>query len=200
MFRKLLILSVLLIGTFTVRINAAPPTNVDLRNVNKNVVDDIATYSEILRVQEATKKVEDSPKKTRKVPRKKIILEHLPTKLDSPDVFKPVEKTFDVYNNHLIVTATAYTSHVDQTDDTPNIAAWGDRLSEGMKAIAVSRDLLDVYGMTRGTKVKIKGMPDEYLVLDKMNKRWKKKIDVYMGMDKSKAFAWGSRKVQINWD
>lgn len=45
-------------------------------------------------------------------------------------------------SNNLRVTATAYNSHSSQTDSTPNIAAWGDRLRPGMKAIAISRDLL----------------------------------------------------------
>jgi hypothetical protein len=42
----------------------------------------------------------------------------------------------------LRVTATAYNSLPGQTDNTPDLAAWGDRLRPGMKAIAVSRDLL----------------------------------------------------------
>lgn len=111
--------------------------------------------------------------------------------------FKPEEKSF---RRSLVVTATAYTSHVGQTDSTPNIAAWGDRLKSGMKAIAVSRDLLNVYGLKHKQKVRIKGLKGEYLVLDKMNKRWRKKIDIYMGMDKRKAFRWGRRKVEIQWN
>lgn len=104
------------------------------------------------------------------------------------------------YSKSLRVTATAYTSHVNQTDSTPNIAAWGDRLYPGMKSIAVSRDLLKVYGLKHGQKVRIKGLEGEYAVLDKMNKRWKKKIDIYMGMNKRKAFKWGRRKVEIQWN
>ena len=49
----------------------------------------------------------------------------------------------------LKVTATAYTSDPNETDSTPNIAAWGDQLKIGMNVIAVSRDLL--------TKSKLKG-------------------------------------------
>lgn len=104
------------------------------------------------------------------------------------------------YSNRLHVTATAYTSHRNQTDSTPNIAAWGDRLHPGMKAIAVSRDLLKIYGLKHGQKVRIKGLSGEYAVLDKMNKRWRKKIDIYMGMNKRKAFQWGRRKVEILWN
>ncbi|MCK5725648.1 MAG: 3D domain-containing protein [Thiotrichaceae bacterium] len=99
----------------------------------------------------------------------------------------------------LAVTATAYTSHVGQTDSTPNIAAWGDRLHPGMKVIAVSRDLLNKYGLKHNSKVKIRGLSGEYLVLDKMNRRWHKKIDIYMGKDRKKAFRWGHKKVVIEW-
>lgn len=99
----------------------------------------------------------------------------------------------------LKVTATAYNSLPAQTDSTPDIAAWGDRLKPGMKAIAVSKDLLKQYGLTRGTKVKIKGLDGEYVVLDKMHPRWRKKIDIFMGKDRRKALRWGKRKVTIHW-
>ncbi len=99
----------------------------------------------------------------------------------------------------LRVTATAYNSLPAQTDNTPDIAAWGDRLRPGMKAIAVSRDLLKKYGLKHKDKVKISGLEGEYQVLDKMNKRWKKKIDIYMGKDRRKALKWGRKNVTIQW-
>ena len=96
----------------------------------------------------------------------------------------------------LNVTATAYNSVSAQTDSTPNIAAWGDRLKPGMKAIAVSRDLLKM-GLKRGSKVKISGLPGEYVVLDKMHHRWSRKIDIYMGKNVRAAKNWGKRRVTI---
>lgn len=99
----------------------------------------------------------------------------------------------------LTVTSTAYNSLSSQTDSTPGIAAWGDRLRPGMKAIAVSYDLMKVHGLTRGDKVTISGLPGEYTVLDKMHPRWRKKVDVYMGKDVRAAKRWGKRKVRINW-
>jgi len=96
----------------------------------------------------------------------------------------------------LKVTATAYNSVRAQTNANPSIAAWGDRLKPGMKAIAVSRDLLRM-GIGHGTKVKISGLPGEYVVLDKMNKRWTRKIDIYMGKDIQAAKNWGRRAVTI---
>lgn len=98
------------------------------------------------------------------------------------------------------VTATAYTSHVAQTDSTPFLAAWNNRLIPGMKIIAVSRDLLSAYGMRNGTKVRIAGLPGIYRVRDKMNKRYRKRIDIYMGLDRKRALRWGRRSVKIYWD
>ncbi|MEA3434815.1 MAG: LysM peptidoglycan-binding domain-containing protein, partial [Campylobacterota bacterium] len=97
----------------------------------------------------------------------------------------------------LRVTATAYSSHKGQTDKTPFLAAWNNRLRPGMKAIAVSRDMLTRYGMKNGTKVRIAGLPGYYRVKDKMNKRYRKRIDIYMGLNKRKALRWGRRSVVI---
>lgn len=99
----------------------------------------------------------------------------------------------------LRVTATAYTSHGSQTDKTPFLAAWNNRLRPGMKIIAVSRDMLTKYGMRNGTKVRIGGLPGYYRVRDKMNKRYKKRIDIYMGLDRRRALRWGRRSVVIYW-
>ncbi len=98
----------------------------------------------------------------------------------------------------LKVTASAYTSSVGETDSTPNLAAWGDILEPGMKSIAVSRDLLEM-GLTHNQEVRIEGFDGTYRVLDKMNKRWKKKIDIYMGNDVKAARQWGKQEVVIYW-
>lgn len=99
----------------------------------------------------------------------------------------------------LRVTATAYTSHANQTGGSPFVAAWGTRLHPGMKIIAVSRDMLGKYGMRNGTKVRIAGLPGFYTVRDKMSKRFRKRVDIYMGMDRRAAFRWGRRSVVIHW-
>ena len=98
----------------------------------------------------------------------------------------------------MTVTATAFNSVEEQTDDDEETAAWGDRLKPGMKVIAVSRDLLAM-GLTRNKKVRIDGLPGEWRVLDKMNARWKRRIDLYMGEDEDAAWEWGVRKVTIRW-
>lgn len=98
----------------------------------------------------------------------------------------------------LVVTATAYTSNLGETDSNPSIAAWGDTLKPGMRAIAVSRDLIKM-GLSHKKEVRIDGLKGTYIVLDKMNKRWKRKIDIYMGVDVEKAKEWGKRKVKVYW-
>jgi len=98
----------------------------------------------------------------------------------------------------LRVTATAYNSVSHQTQGDPSLGAWGDRLRPGMKAIAVSRDLL-AQGLQRGSRVRVDGLEGEYLVLDKMPGRWRRKIDIYMGNDVAGARDWGRRKVTIRW-
>jgi 3D (Asp-Asp-Asp) domain-containing protein len=98
----------------------------------------------------------------------------------------------------LEVTATAYNSLPGQTHGDPTLAAWGDRLEPGMKAIAVSRDLIEL-GLGHGVAVQIEGLPGEYRVLDKLHKRWTKRIDVYMGVDKQAALEFGKRQVWISW-
>ena len=97
------------------------------------------------------------------------------------------------------VTATAYTMEESETKKgNAGLAAWGDQLEPGMKVIAVSRDLISK-GLDHNTEVRIEGLEGTYVVRDKMNKRWKNKIDIFMGKDQEKAMKWGKRKVRIYW-
>ena len=98
----------------------------------------------------------------------------------------------------LLVTATAFNSLPKQGQGNPNVGAWGDRITPGVNAIAVSDDLVSL-GLTRGTKVQIEGMKNEYVVLDRMPAKWKKRIDIYMGNDVKAARDWGKREVNIYW-
>ncbi|MEO0528192.1 MAG: hypothetical protein AAFZ89_13250 [Bacteroidota bacterium] len=108
-------------------------------------------------------------------------------KVDDDYVWKPLE-----------VTVTAYNSLSSQTDSSPNLAAWGDTLKPGMKCIAVSRDLITL-GITHNTMIKIDTFPGVYLVKDKMNRRWRNRIDIYMGEDRQKAKQWGRKKLVIRY-
>lgn len=94
------------------------------------------------------------------------------------------------------VSATAYNSLPYQTrpGTAGNIAAWGDTLEPGMKAIAISRDLLDS-GLVENARVLIEGFEgDTFLVKDKMHFRHRRKIDIYMGRDVEKAKEFGFQK------
>ena len=96
------------------------------------------------------------------------------------------------------VIASAYNSLEYQTNADPSITAFGDSLKPGMRYIAVSRDLLDS-GLVHNTKVKLQGFDDVFIVKDKMNKRWRKRIDIYMGTDVEKAKKWGKKKLIIEY-
>lgn len=96
------------------------------------------------------------------------------------------------------VTATAYNSLSYQTNDQPNITAFGDTLSPGMKCIAVSRDLLRL-GLKHNTLVTIEGLDGVFLVKDKMHSRWKNRIDIYMGNNVKEAKKWGRKRLKIKY-
>src|SRR6056297_398797 len=81
----------------------------------------------------------------------------------------------DYEEHQMQVKATAYNSHLTQTSGDPWVTAWGDTLDTEMKAIAVSRDLIDS-GLTHGREVQIDGLSGTYTVRDKMHWRWQKKI------------------------
>ena len=103
------------------------------------------------------------------------------------------------YRHRMRVIATAYTSHRNQTDSTPFLAAWNNRIRPGMKIIAVSPDMIRKYGLTNGVRVKIGGLPGTYVVRDKMNPRLHNHIDIYMGTNRRRALRWGRRRVVLYW-
>jgi 3D (Asp-Asp-Asp) domain-containing protein len=117
-----------------------------------------------------------------------------PASLEQPAPAQPEASN----NRSLTVRATAFNSLRGQTDATPSIGAWGDRLAPGMKAIAVSADLIEI-GLARGQRVRIRGLDGEYVVADRMSSRWQRKIDIYMGEDVQAARRWGVREVEIIW-
>ncbi|WP_240692498.1 3D domain-containing protein [Alloalcanivorax gelatiniphagus] len=105
----------------------------------------------------------------------------------------------EAFKDSTTVTATAYNSLEGQgAGDDHSLAAWGDTLVPGMKAIAVSRDLIGA-GLDYGTPVRIEGLDGVWYVRDKMHSRWRNKIDIYMGEDQDAARDWGRRRVIIHW-
>jgi 3D (Asp-Asp-Asp) domain-containing protein len=98
----------------------------------------------------------------------------------------------------LEVTATAYNSHPSQTDGDPTETASGERLQHGVRALAVSDDLFEG-GLGFGARVEIDGLPGEWIVMDRMHSRWRRKIDVYLGNDVDAAKRFGEKRVRIRW-
>ncbi|MBN8432403.1 3D domain-containing protein [Microbulbifer salipaludis] len=127
-----------------------------------------------------------------------IVLAASLSALAGGDAFAAIKKEPAKKKKSMTVTATAYNSVEGQTDDDPWTAAWNNRLRPGDKIIAVSRDL-EKHGLTNGAKVKIEGLPGTYTVRDRMNKRYTKRIDVWMEEDIKKARKWGKKKLKIIW-
>ncbi len=112
-----------------------------------------------------------------------------------------------VFDNHLpkaakprvrrtiYVTATAYSSTVDQTDSTPCIAAKGFNLCEHNKEDVIATNYLPI-----GTKVRFPELyGDEiFSVQDRMNKRYYERVDFWMKTrEKAKNFGLKTVKMEI---
>lgn len=102
---------------------------------------------------------------------------------------KKHEKMRAVSVQEKIITATAYSSTIDQCDDSPFIAASGMRVHDGM----VAANFLKF-----GTKVRF---PDYFgdkifVVEDRMNKRFSDRVDIWMNT-KEEALNFGVRKVRV---
>lgn len=93
----------------------------------------------------------------------------------------------------MTVTATAYTSAVNETDDTPCITANGYDLCEANEENVIAANFLKF-----GTKVRIPDVFGDqiFTVQDRMNARYTTRIDVWT-TTKAKAFAFGKRTVEI---
>lgn len=107
-----------------------------------------------------------------------------------------------------VVTSTAYTSSVRETDSTPHITATGARTRVGI--IALSRDLLG--NLPYGSQVKLEDLGNiqgrgvgafnkffagvVFVVEDTMNPRMRQKMDVWMP-DRRMALQFGVRKLKV---
>ena len=107
-----------------------------------------------------------------------------------------VDQAINSLSHKVSVTATAYTSHPNQTDSTPFEPACGGDLRDGQRAIAVSRDLMR-NGLKCGVRVSVNG--EKFVVRDVMNKRFSNRIDIYHGRNLRAARQFGKRTVQLAW-
>jgi len=91
--------------------------------------------------------------------------------------------------NSTYVTVTAYSSTIDQTDDTPYITAAGTFVRDGV----IAANFLPI-----GTRLR---MPDYFgdkvfIVEDRMNERYWYRIDIWMP-ERALAKEWGVKRVRV---
>jgi 3D (Asp-Asp-Asp) domain-containing protein len=76
---------------------------------------------------------------------------------------------------------------------------WGDELVPGMRALAVSPDLV-ARGVIRGTRVRIEGMPASYRVRHELGAEAHERVEIFMGTDTEAARRFGERRARIWWE
>lgn len=76
------------------------------------------------------------------------------------------------------ITITSYNNHANQTDDSPNITATSRPVRENM--VAASPDLLTKGLVHYGDLVYIDCMKQWYVVEDTMNKRFERRLDIFL--------------------
>ena len=95
-----------------------------------------------------------------------------------------VPQKYDLTNTEYVKTVlnniqiTSYNNHADQTDDTPNITATNRPVRENM--VAASPDLLNKGIIHYGDLVYIDCMKQWYVVEDTMNKRFERRLDIFL--------------------
>lgn len=96
-------------------------------------------------------------------------------------IFFPISLS-QASNWHIIkVTITAYNPVKSQTDDTPNITASNGIACDGI--IALSRNLEKNYNFKFGDLITIYNI-GVFKFEDRMNKRWKNRVDILMMKNK----------------
>ncbi|HAU07594.1 MAG: hypothetical protein A2568_00080 [Candidatus Yanofskybacteria bacterium RIFOXYD1_FULL_44_17] len=94
-----------------------------------------------------------------------------------------------IANRTFVVDATAYSSTVDQTDDTPFITASGTFVRDGV----VATNFLPI-----GTRIKIPDLygDKQFIVEDRMNSRYWYRVDVWFP-NRESAMKFGLKKIKI---
>ena len=101
---------------------------------------------------------------------------------------KPVVDNTPV-KKEMIVSATAYSSTPDQTDDSPFITAWNTKVRDGI----VAENFLRL-----GSKIKIPEVYGDkvFVVEDRMNRRYWHKVDIWFP-DRESALEFGIKNIKI---
>jgi len=96
------------------------------------------------------------------------------------------------------VTVGAFSIGLRGPGDEPTRGKWGDELKPGIKALAVSPDLV-ARGMGPGTRVRIEGMPSGYRVRDQLPDGTRERIEIFMGTDAASVEHFGEKRMRIWW-
>mgnify|MGYP001593081784 FL=1 len=111
--------------------------------------------------------------------------------VDSPASAKTgvTAKNAATKTREMIVSATAYSSTPDQTDDSPFVTAWNTRVRDGI----VAANFLPF-----GTRIKIPEIYGDkiFVVEDRMNRRYWHKVDIWFP-DRQSALEFGLRTIKI---
>ena len=94
------------------------------------------------------------------------------------------------------VTVTAYNSDAGQTDSTPCQGAHGRVCGRDWGVVAISRDL-ERHFPPHSKLCLSGGISGCFTVMDRMNPRWHRKVDIYVGKSRKEAFRVGHRKAII---
>ncbi len=94
------------------------------------------------------------------------------------------------------VTLSAYTASVDETNENPHVTATMTPSRIGL--VAVSRDLLKVYGLHRGQTIVLPPY-GVFQIQDVMNKRWTTRIDILHATKKAARLFGVQHNMQVIW-
>ena len=113
-------------------------------------------------------------------------IEHLQNtiKLQETQKIIKIDTKFDLTNAEYLkyslkdITITSYNNHANQTDDSPNITATNRPVREGI--VAASPDLINKGIIKYGDLVYIDCFNKWYIVEDTMNKKFERRLDIFL--------------------
>jgi hypothetical protein len=97
------------------------------------------------------------------------------------------------------VTVAAFSIALRAPGEDPLRGRWGDELKPGIKAVAVSPDLV-ARGLSQGTRVRIEGLPSAYRVRDQLADGTLERVEIFMGTDAASAERFGEKRMRIWWE
>lgn len=87
------------------------------------------------------------------------------------------DATYQHSSIYIPVTITAYTPRPQECDGTPYTTAFMTKIREGI--VGLSMDLESDFGFKHGDEITIYGF-GTFVFEDRMNKRWKRRVDIFM--------------------